>query len=233
MSVARVAVIDDDPTTCRVLQEVLTGEGVQVVSTGEAETALAFVLQPGVDAAFIDLRLPKRTGLALVEDMRRRGCQTPVVFMTAGASFESAVEALRLGAIDYLVKPLTAKDIARALSRVATAGRRLKTVRPTPAAEPTPRSTPCRALEEANAFGCHDSEMPSYLSAATANRMAGEAQKIEIRVEGDLRAIERQIIREVIRTCDGNKAAAARRLGLHRKTLYRLLQADEPIAASC
>ena len=233
MSVARVAVIDDDPAVCRVIHEVLAGEGVQVVSTGEADAAVAFVLQPGVDAAFIDLRLPKRSGLALVEDLRRRGCHTPVIFMTGHASFDSAVEALRLGAIDYLVKPLTAKDIARALSRAAAAGRRLKTMRLAPAADSTTRSTPCRALEEANACGCHDSEMLPYLSVSTADRMAGDSPTIEIRVEGDLRAIERQIIREVIRTCDGNKAAAARRLGLHRKTLYRLLQADEPVAASC
>jgi DNA-binding NtrC family response regulator len=152
--------------------------------------------------------------------------------MTGHASFDSAVEALRLGAIDYLVKPLTAKDIARALSRAAAAGRRTKTLRPIPAAELATRSTPCRALEEANAFGCHDSETPPYQSAAPSDE-AADSQKIEIRVEGDLRAIERQIIREVIRTCDGNKAAAARRLGLHRKTLYRLLQADEPVVASC
>ena len=233
MSVARVAVIDDDPAVCRVIQEVLASEGVQVVSTGEADAAVAFVLQPGIDAAFIDLRLPKRSGLALVEDLRRRGCQTPVIFMTGHASFDSAVEALRLGAIDYLVKPLTAKDIARALSRAAAAGRRTKTVRPAPAAELPTRPTPCRALEEAHAFGCHDTEVLPFLNAANSDRGACDAPIIEVRVEGDLRAIERQIIREVIRTCDGNKAAAARRLGLHRKTLYRLLQADEPVATSC
>ncbi|MBX9789800.1 MAG: response regulator [Pirellulales bacterium] len=232
MSIMRVAVIDDDPEVCRVIHEVLFGEGVQVAATCDFAGGSTFIEQQGVDAAFIDLRAPQRPGLPLVAELRRRGCQTPVIFMTATASFDSAVEALRLGAVDYLIKPLTAQGIVQALSRAAVAQRRIKARRPQP--EPAKKPSPTLlALDDAHAFGCDEEAEGTRQATVTGSSIAGGAPTIQVRLEGDLRAIERQIIREVIRSCDGNKAAAARQLGLHRKTLYRLLQADEVALASC
>jgi DNA-binding NtrC family response regulator len=232
MSVTRAAVLDEDPDVCRVIHDVLLGEGVQVVSTCDLAAGATLVEQHAVDAAFVDLRPPQRSGLAIVERLRRRGCHVPIIFMTAVASFDSAVEALRLGAIDYLIKPLTAQGIVRALSRAAAADRRSKVQRPL--ADPVKKPSPSfRALDEANAFGCQEDTESSQLVATACGSATGGAPTIQVRLEGDLRAIERQIIRAVIRNCDGNKAAAARLLGLHRKTLYRLLQADEMVAASC
>ncbi|MGD9647718.1 MAG: response regulator [Pirellulales bacterium] len=232
MSVTRAAVIDGDPDVCRVIHDLLFGEGVQVVSTCDTTVGATFIEQQGVDAAFVDLPVPQRSGLELVEQLRRRGSQVPVIFMTAAASFDSALEALRLGAVDYLIKPLTAQSIVRALSRAAAADRRAKTQRPLAAELPRKATPSFRALDEAHAFGCED-EPATSLTADDGQAATSAAPTIQVRLEGDLRAIERQIIRAVIRNCDGNKAAAARRLGLHRKTLYRLLQADEVVAASC
>ncbi|MBL9125665.1 MAG: helix-turn-helix domain-containing protein, partial [Planctomycetaceae bacterium] len=59
-------------------------------------------------------------------------------------------------------------------------------------------------------------------------RYESSGDSITIPLTGDLKIIERQIISEVIKRCQGNKAAAARALGLHRKTLYRLLEASHP-----
>ena len=232
MPVMRAAVLDDDPDVCRVIHDVLLGEGVQVATSCDIAGGAAFIEQQGVDAAFVDLRAPQRCGLAIVAELRRRGRQTPVIFMTAAASFDSAIEALRLGAVDYLIKPLTAQGIVRALSRAAVAQRRIKVQRPP--AELAQKSSPAfHALDEAHAFGCDEETEGAPQAMLAGGSIAGGAHTIQVRLEGDLRAIERQIIREVIRSCDGNKAAAARQLGLHRKTLYRLLQADDVPAAIC
>jgi len=115
--VPRILIIDDERSVCWALEKVLREAGHDVVAAATAEQGLP---QAGeADLVFLDIGLPGMSGLEALD--RLRG--TPVVVITAHGTLENAVEALRRGAFEYLVKPLRAEEVApvveRALRRAA------------------------------------------------------------------------------------------------------------------
>jgi len=103
--VARILVIDDEPGVCWALEKVLEGAGHEVEAFPTAEQGLPRAA--GADLVFLDIGLPGMNGLDALE--RFRG--TPVVLITAHGTLENAVEAMRRGAFEYLVKPLRAEEL--------------------------------------------------------------------------------------------------------------------------
>jgi DNA-binding response OmpR family regulator len=102
----RVLVVDDDPTI-RVLVKALLQEGgfaVDVAETGEQGRVLALV--NSYDAVVLDLILPDTNGIVLVQELRRKGMDTPLLVLTASTAKESVVLALDAGADDYIRKPI-------------------------------------------------------------------------------------------------------------------------------
>jgi DNA-binding NtrC family response regulator len=124
----RTLVVDDDPLVADALSELLTRDGHAVTLAADAEAALAaLIAAEEEDRAFhlalCDLHLPGRDGLSLLERVVAAHRSTAVVMLTGYGSVESAVRALRLGATDYLLKPVVddelRQSIARALGRHA------------------------------------------------------------------------------------------------------------------
>src|SRR3979411_2070825 len=102
----RLLVVDDDPVTCELLCEVFAREGfgTRVVQSGEADRDS--LVSDSVEVLVSDIRMKTRVdGLALLEQVRLRYPQLPVVLMTAFGSVETAVRAVRQGAFDYISKP--------------------------------------------------------------------------------------------------------------------------------
>ncbi len=114
----RVLVVDDDPLVLRVLQDVLRAQGCETSTAGNADRALALLDGNSYDLIVSDIRMPGPSGLDLLRAVRSRQPETPVVLITGYASVETAVEALRSGAIDYLTKPFRLQDIEKVLARV-------------------------------------------------------------------------------------------------------------------
>jgi two-component system NtrC family response regulator len=109
--VARILIIDDDPGVCWALRKVLEQGGHEVEAAATAEQGLP--LARGRDLVFLDIGLPGMNGL---EALGVLGDQ-PVVVITAHGTVENAVEALRRGAYDYLVKPLRAEEVPALVDR--------------------------------------------------------------------------------------------------------------------
>ncbi len=108
---ADVLIIDDEPGICWALQRALEDAGHTAEAVGTAEQGLARV--PGKDLVFLDIGLPGMNGLDALERVKT----VPVVIITAHGTVENAVEALKRGAFDYLVKPLRAEDIPALVDR--------------------------------------------------------------------------------------------------------------------
>ncbi|RNC73350.1 MAG: diguanylate cyclase [Desulfuromonadales bacterium] len=106
----RILVVDDDESLRQVMAQVLTNEGYRVTAVASAEDALAVFAETPCDVAIVDMRLPGMGGLDLLKELKERYPDTQVIIVTSYASLESAVEALRAGAYDYLAKPF--EDIA-------------------------------------------------------------------------------------------------------------------------
>lgn len=106
-----ILVIDDEESLRRTIGRVLKQAGYDVTTAGDGREALRLLFE-GFEAAspfdvvFLDIRLPGMDGLQILKELRQRDTQLPVILLTAYGSLKTAVEALRLGATDYLLKPL-------------------------------------------------------------------------------------------------------------------------------
>lgn len=108
---ARVLVVDDEPVVCNLLGSVLALPAFTVTTFGTAEDALGAFDADAYDVALVDKNLPGQSGLALLSALRARDAQLPVLLMTGYASMETAIEALRRGAYDYIEKPFADIDL--------------------------------------------------------------------------------------------------------------------------
>ena len=126
-----VLIVDDDERFAATLAQALARRGWQthVAHTVAAALAAAAAVEPA--AAVVDLRLGDEDGLALVEPLRARHPALRIVVLTGYASIATAVKAIKLGADDYLAKPVTANAVADVLARGAAAGRGAETAPPT------------------------------------------------------------------------------------------------------
>jgi len=102
---ATVLVVEDEEKLRRVVELQLKTAGYEVEQAGSAEAALK--LADRADVILTDLRLPGRSGLELLTELRGQDSRTPIIVMTAFGSIETAVEAMKAGAIDFLPKPFS------------------------------------------------------------------------------------------------------------------------------
>lgn len=108
---SNILVIDDEESLRHTLGRVLRQAGYEVTTAGEGREALRLVYDGyenavPFDVVYLDIRLPGMDGLQILKEIRQRDAQLPVILLTAYGSLKTAVEALRLGATDYLLKPL-------------------------------------------------------------------------------------------------------------------------------
>jgi DNA-binding response OmpR family regulator len=107
----RILVVDDQPGILFFLQEVLEGEGFQVVAAESGEVALEHIANQKFDVAIIDLIMKEVDGIEVLTELKRRSPGTAAIVLTAHASLETAVAALRQGAHDYLFKPCKTSEL--------------------------------------------------------------------------------------------------------------------------
>jgi NtrC-family two-component system response regulator AlgB len=116
-------VVDDDATVRQSLRLCLEVDGARVVGVATAAAALEAVERAAFDVVFLDLWLGSESGLDVLPDLLRRRSGIGVVVITAYASFDTAVEAMKLGASDYLPKPFTPEQVRQAARRIVEAQR--------------------------------------------------------------------------------------------------------------
>src|SRR5262249_13548777 len=114
----RVLVIDDERNIRSMIRVCLEQEGCEVREAGSAESALAALASGPSDVAFVDLRLGTGSGLDLVPALLAEDPDLDVVVITAYASIDTAMEAVRRGARDYLPKPFTPAQIRAIVARL-------------------------------------------------------------------------------------------------------------------
>ncbi|WP_396205409.1 response regulator transcription factor [Gemmatimonas sp.] len=117
----RILVIEDDRLVADLMRQVLMNDGYAVDVAPVAEDGHKLALGRPYDAIVLDLELPDRNGLAVLQDLRREGLTTPIVIATAYGSTADVVRALDAGADDYLQKPFANEVLA---ARVRAAIRR-------------------------------------------------------------------------------------------------------------
>jgi PAS domain S-box-containing protein len=119
---ARILVVDDDESAGRALAKLLRAEGFAISVASDGESALAEARQAWPDVVLTDLHMPKLHGVELCQRLHEIDPDLPVFIMTAFGDMESAIESLRAGAEDYLLKPLQFEEVCWRVDR--TLGRR-------------------------------------------------------------------------------------------------------------
>jgi two-component system response regulator RegA len=161
--------VDDDALFLRTLQRSLQRRGIEAVIAPDVATALAAARARPFDFALVDLKIGKESGLRLVGPLKEIRSGMTVVMMTGYASVATAVEAIKAGADDYLLKPVSVDTILRVLA-----------------------DEPNESMDD-----------PETMT--------------------PLGRLEWEHIQQALRTTDGNVSAAARLLGVHRRSLQRKL----------
>ncbi len=118
----RILVVDDEAKMRRLLELSLKHMGHEVVQAGDGRAGLAAFDDGPFDLVLTDLRMPRMDGLALLRALRERGAEVPVIVLTAFGSIESAVEAMKLGALDYIIRPFEMETVELAVTRALALG---------------------------------------------------------------------------------------------------------------
>jgi two-component system response regulator RegA len=167
--------VDDDVIYRGRLAKAISARGYEVRVAGDAEAAVALAEADSPELAVLDLRMPGESGLLLLRRLKAIDPATRVLMLTGYGSIATAMEAVRLGAVNYLTKPADVDDILAAFD-------------------------PDGSSSEAQP----DLETPS------------------------LARVEWEHIQRVLNDCDGNLSEAARRLGMHRRSLQRKASRRRP-----
>ena len=117
----RILLVEDDQKIASFIIKGLKAEGFAVDHASEGEDGLHLALTEPYDAAIIDIMLPKKDGLVLIEEMRREKIKTPVIILSAKGSVDDRVKGLQIGGDDYLTKPFAFSEL---LARVQALIRR-------------------------------------------------------------------------------------------------------------
>jgi DNA-binding NtrC family response regulator len=107
----KILLIEDDASTAASLQKVLCAEGYEVDTAARGDEGLARARQHNYNVVVTDLRLPGLSGLELVAQLHTAKPKQPIILMTAHGTTETAIEATKLGACDYLLKPFEADEL--------------------------------------------------------------------------------------------------------------------------
>src|SRR5687768_12792541 len=110
-STGSVLIVDDDPAVAKVLGALLGQAGIDAHHAKSGEDALALLKARPIDVVVTDLRMPGMDGMQLLGEVSQRWPELPVVMMTAHGSVPLAVEAMKAGAADFVLKPFEREDI--------------------------------------------------------------------------------------------------------------------------
>ncbi len=114
---ATILVVDDDPAISRVVGDMLQQEGYIATITNSPAHALSLLDTIQFELAFVDIKMPHMSGIELAARIKERRPQTEIVFMTGHATFENALQAIKVGAYDYLRKPFNLDEFRFCLRR--------------------------------------------------------------------------------------------------------------------
>lgn len=116
--VARLLVVDDEATAREELCEALRDGGFEVCEAGDGESAIAHAMRQSFDVMISDIRMPGMDGIQLLRKMTEISPETMAIMVTAYGDMSTAIEALRAGASDYVLKPLLFDDILTKVGRL-------------------------------------------------------------------------------------------------------------------
>ena len=117
MAHAHLLIVDDDTAMRQMLESLFREQGYEVSEASTANAALQLCRDTEYDVVLSDIKMPGKSGIELVGELRQVRPDTPVVLMTAFGSIDSAIESMRAGALDYITKPFEPEVVLLTVER--------------------------------------------------------------------------------------------------------------------
>jgi DNA-binding NtrC family response regulator len=117
--VAKILIVDDEAGQRSILSKILKAEGYELFEAASVSQALQLIEENEPEVVLTDLKMPQKGGLALIEGVSKRSFPPEIIVITAHGSIDTAVRAMRLGAYDYLTKPLEREELILVVQRAA------------------------------------------------------------------------------------------------------------------
>jgi DNA-binding NtrC family response regulator len=127
MNKIKILIVDDEKNICLVLSQVLEPLGLEIETAPSGQAALAKLEDPDIHLLLLDIRMPGMDGMEVLRRFRQTRPDVRVVMMTAYGTIDLAVEAMKAGAIDFIQKPFTPKEIRDLVARVLGEGQTRET----------------------------------------------------------------------------------------------------------
>jgi CheY-like chemotaxis protein len=127
-----VLVVDDSPEIRQYIAKVIVPLGVNVAEASNGRQALSIIKKQTVDVVISDLIMPRMSGLMLLHSMLEQGCHVPFILVTGFSDKDSAIQALRLGAFDYLEKPVHETELQPVVQEALRVSREQRALAATP-----------------------------------------------------------------------------------------------------
>lgn len=205
----RVLVVEDNPGVLKAMATILEST-YQVAAAPDGATALSIIRSAPIDAVLADIRMRGLTGFEVLRAVQSHAPGTPVVMMTAYANVPDAVAAIKLGAYDYVAKPLDADEIlllvARAVEHRTGSGEQRQ-------------AAPTEADERRAGEGSHGGD--GYHGQEECQEVSVEFRRA---IEDARDRASREYLAKLLRSFRGNVTKAARRAGMTRESLHRVLR---------
>ena len=120
---SKILLIEDDPGIAAALKKELLAEGYQVTTATRGDEGLGCAKEHPCDVVLTDLKMPGLSGLELIEQLHAIKPKLPIIMMTAFGTTETAIEATKLGAYDYLLKPFDTGELLDLVAKAVASGR--------------------------------------------------------------------------------------------------------------
>ena len=219
---ATILVVDDEMGIRELLSEILSDEGHVVEAAENAQEARDFRLRQAPDLVLLDIWMPDTDGVTLLKEWAAQGQLTmPVIMMSGHATIDTAVEATKIGALNFLEKPIALQKLLKAVEQGLARGN------PAPAAPVAARPKPAvPASRVGGGFGgrcrCSSARLGDSAVAHMAAQTASISFDIPLRDARD--AFERAYFEYHLARENGSMTRVAEKTGLERTHLYRKLK---------
>lgn len=115
----RILIVDDEENIRNLLQKVLSKAGYKIFLAEDGESALNIIMKTNIDIVITDIKMPKMNGIELMEKARNIEPELEFIIMTAYATLETAINALKMGARDYITKPFDIEEVISSVKRIS------------------------------------------------------------------------------------------------------------------
>jgi len=224
---ANILVVDDEMGIRELLSEILGDEGHVVIMAENAQQARDARAQGAPDLVLLDIWMPDTDGVTLLKEWQRDGLLTmPVIMMSGHATIDTAVEATRIGALNFLEKPIALQKLLKAVQQGLT--RTTEVLRPAPVYHARPVPTPLEepampvhgAYGPAGAIPPQGTQPPATVQSES--HLFGLSFDMPLREARD--AFERAYFEHHLLREGGSMTRVAEKTGLERTHLYRKLK---------